>query len=124
MKDIIENIVSRNPQYKQEAFYYVARVIESLHEKIIREEQKRRHVSGRELVFEMVRLAGEDYGYLAYTVFEEWGIHTTGDIGEIVFLMVENEILAAQSSDSRNDFKDLCDLKKTFEEEYSDFNVK
>lgn len=123
MKDIIDSILQARSEYKREAYYYVARAIESLHDKIREEENRRRHISGRELVDGMISLAKEDYGYLAYAVFEEWGIRTTEDIGTIVFLMVEEGILAAQSSDSKKDFKDVCDLKKAFEEEYRDFSI-
>jgi len=121
MKDIIDDIVSKHPQYRREAFYYVAKAIESLHDKINEKENKRRHISGKELVLEMIALAKEDYGYLAFAVFEEWGINITEDIGEIVFIMVENEILSAQSSDSKDDFISICNLKTVFEEEYQDY---
>ena len=71
----------------------------------------------------MVSLAKEDYGFLALTVFKEWGIHTTEDIGEIVFIMVENGILSAQSSDSKDDFINICNMKTVFEEEYQDYKL-
>ena len=69
MIDVIDRIALQNPKYKKEAFYYVARAIESSHEKIRKKEHRRRHISGRELVDEIVTLAREDFGFLAKTVF-------------------------------------------------------
>jgi uncharacterized repeat protein (TIGR04138 family) len=123
MDDIIEQLAVKSGKYKKEAFYYIAKAIESSHEKIKRKEHKRRHISGQELVDEIVMIAREEYGFLAKTVFKDWGIENTEDIGEIVFLMVDNGILTAQSSDSKDDFKDLFNLADMLEDRYDDFDT-
>lgn len=123
MIDVIERIASQNRGYEKEAFYYIARAIESSHEKIKKREKRKRHISGSELVEEIVDMAKEEYGYLAKTVFNEWRIKTTEDIGEIVFIMVKNGILSAQKSDSKDDFKNLFDFAKVFEKDYNRFDL-
>lgn len=123
MIDVIERIASQNRGYEKGAFYYIAKAIESSHEKIKKKEKRKRHISGSELVEEIVNMAKEEYGYLAKTVFDEWGIKTTEDIGEIVFIMVKNGILSAQKSDSKDDFKNLFDFAKVFERDYNRFEL-
>ena len=49
------------------------------------------HVSGQELLCGVLRNAREKWGLLAPVVLHSWGVNHTEDIGEIVFLMVEDE---------------------------------
>ena len=49
------------------------------------EETAERHVTGQELC-EAIRLyALHQYGYMAKIVLNSWGLHNTGDFGEVVF---------------------------------------
>ena len=47
------------------------------------ETEPERHVSGQELCEAIREFALEQYGYMAKTVLNNWGIHGTGDIGEM-----------------------------------------
>ena len=123
MIDVIERLADQSGKYRKEAFYYVARAIESSHERIREEEKQRRHISGSELVDEVIALGRDEFGYLAKAVLDYWGIRKTEDIGEIVFMMVDNGILSAQDSDSKQDFANLCDLTAVFEDQYTDFEA-
>jgi len=52
------------------------------------EDVAERHVSGRELC-EAIRLfALDQFGYMAKTVLNSWGVRRTGDFGEIVFNLI------------------------------------
>ncbi|MFH1707956.1 MAG: Minf_1886 family protein [Planctomycetota bacterium] len=123
MIDIVERLANQDKRYHKDAFYYVARAIESSHEKIRRKERKRRHITGQELVAEVVDLASDDFGRLAELVFDAWGVRTTLDIGEIVFLMVANGILSAQESDSKEDFRDVCEFAHAFDRDYNAYDL-
>src|SRR5690606_15875792 len=48
-----------------------------------------RHVTGQQLCEAMRLYAHQQYGYLAKQVLNHWGIHSTGDFGEIVFNLIE-----------------------------------
>ena len=54
-------------------------------------------------------------GFLARTVFAEWGIYQTADFGEIVFNLVEVGHLSKQETDSKEDFGDVFDFEEAFE---------
>jgi uncharacterized repeat protein (TIGR04138 family) len=51
---------------------------------------------------------------MAVTVFEEWGIHSCQDFGEIVFNMVDIGLLAKTEKDSRADFSDGYEFFEAF----------
>jgi uncharacterized repeat protein (TIGR04138 family) len=55
---------------------------------------------------------------MARTVLGHWGIHTTEDLGEIVFSMVECGVLIKQEEDRREDFRNLYDFTEAFEDNY------
>ena len=68
-------------------------------------EEKPNHVSGQELLSGIRALAIEQFGPMALAVLEEWGVRRCEDFGEIVFNMVDNNLLAKTTEDSRDDFK-------------------
>jgi len=85
---------------------------------VIDELDEPRHISGQELAAGVRGLALERYGPMARAVLEHWGIHTTEDIGDIVFAMVEFGILTKQDEDRREDFRDVFDFAEAFEQNY------
>jgi uncharacterized repeat protein (TIGR04138 family) len=84
-----------------------------------RRRQAERHVSGQQLC-EAARLYGlQQYGYLAPTVLATWGIRRTGDIGEIVFNMIEIGQMRKTRSDRREDFQDVYGFDEAFARDLS-----
>lgn len=75
------------------------------------------HISGFELLEAMRRLACERWGCLARRVLESWGVRTTDDVGEIVFLMVDDEELEwkRRESDTKAEFHDVYDFRSVFD---------
>ena len=97
--------------YGVEAFQFVLGALEHTQQMF----PVRRHVTGRELLDGILAHGKEEFGPMALSVFEHWGIHTTEDFGRIVFKMVEAGVLSKTDQDSLSDFKDVYDLKKVFE---------
>ena len=52
---------------------------------------------------------------MAITVLNEWGIHSTSDIGEIVFNLIASGDLDKTPSDKRSDFDDVFDFAKALQ---------
>ncbi len=73
-----------------------------------------RHVTGQELLDGLRQHALLQFGPMAITVFEEWGIRTCQNFGEIVFNMVEIGLLAKTEKDSRDDFQNGYDFTEAF----------
>jgi len=110
----INDILLREARYKREAYRFVQ---ESL-EYTVRRRGKRGHVSGRELAYGVRDLARERFGLMAKTVLNQWGIRATGDIGQLVFNMVEEEIMIKQDSDAHEDFENVYDFDEAFGKGY------
>jgi uncharacterized repeat protein (TIGR04138 family) len=77
-----------------------------------------RHICGRELAEGCRDLALDRYGVMARHVLGFWGIHTTRDLGEIVFALVECGVLVKQDDDSLGDFEDVFEFHDAFERDY------
>jgi uncharacterized repeat protein (TIGR04138 family) len=63
-------------------------------------------------------LALREYGLLARTVFRLWGINSTADVGEIVFNLVEANLMSKTAQDARDDFRDVYDLDQVLVRDY------
>lgn len=74
----------------------------------------RRHLSGPELAWACRDFALEQFGLLAPTVLRHWGIHTTDDIGRIVFHLIDVALLARQPTDLVEDFDRVYDFADAF----------
>jgi len=107
----LRKLVESDGRYHLEAVIFLHEALETT----IKMVGKQRHVTGRELLEGVRRLALERHGMMARVLFESWGVRTTGDIGEIVFLLVENGVWGRTETDDRRDFKDVYDLKEVFE---------
>jgi uncharacterized repeat protein (TIGR04138 family) len=79
---------------------------------------RERHVTGQELCEAIRRYALEQYGYMAKTVLNGWGIHTTADFGEIVFNLIRIGQMRKTPTDSVDDFKDVYDFDVAFKQQF------
>ena len=77
-----------------------------------------RHVTGQELCEAIRRFALQQYGLMAKTVLGNWGIHETGDFGEIVFNLIRIGRMRKTPHDRREDFDDVYDFETAFREEF------
>jgi uncharacterized repeat protein (TIGR04138 family) len=51
-------------------------------------------------------------------VLEHWGVRSTSDFGDVVFTLVELDLLMSQASDTRDEFVDVFDFDQAFERDY------
>jgi uncharacterized repeat protein (TIGR04138 family) len=77
-----------------------------------------RHVTGQELCEAIRRYALDQYGYMAKTVLNSWGIHGTGDFGEIVFNLIRARQMRKTPADMRVDFDNIYDFDVAFREQF------
>lgn len=71
-----------------------------------------RHVSGQQLCEAIRQYALKQYGLLANSVLNHWGVRTTGDFGEIVFNLIDIGQMKKTDQDRREDFEDVFDLSE------------
>ncbi|MCE9532162.1 MAG: hypothetical protein K8T89_13735 [Planctomycetes bacterium] len=122
----VSEIVRHDPRYASEAYEFLFEALAHTQQMLDRVPVKvepdpgpQYHVSGPELLRGACDLALQEFGLLAKTVFHQWGIHRTDDIGEIVFNLIEAELLSKTDSDDRNDFHDVFDLDRTLSDGYT-----
>ncbi len=113
MSDIyqgIRSILEDDPRYSRAAYFFLFEALE--HTLKLREQDG--HVSVENLLEGIRLLAIARFGLLAKTVFNDWGVHATEDFGEIVFNLIERDLMRKTDSDSRDDFADGYDFEVAF----------
>lgn len=120
LEDKIQNVRRRDRRYSRHAYYFVLDALDYTMTHLGRDQLtgEDRHVGGRELLAGVREYAAEQYGPMADLVFERWGIRAAGDFGEIVFNLVDAELLSRRATDSRLDFVDGIDFRDEFAEKH------
>jgi uncharacterized repeat protein (TIGR04138 family) len=77
-----------------------------------------RHLTGQELCEALRRYAVDQYGLMAKVVLNSWGLHKTGDFGEIVYNLIEIGMMKKSKTDRREDFDDAYDFDQAFNEQF------
>lgn len=111
---VMSRIRAAEPRFDEGAYLFVLAALE-FHQSRLPE---RRHISGRELAESVRDLALQRFGVLSRQVLEHWGVRTTADIGDIVFLLVDLGMLISQPADTRDEFVGVYDFDQAFERDY------
>lgn len=82
-----------------------------------RQSGEEEHITGQELLEGIRVLAIRQFGFMAHTVFRQWGVRATNDFGHIVFHLVECGQMRKTESDQLSDFCDVYDFEEAFERE-------
>jgi uncharacterized repeat protein (TIGR04138 family) len=76
------------------------------------------HLTGQQLCDAIRLYAADLYGLMAKVVLNSWGIRATRDFGEIVYNLIEIGEMTKSESDRREDFDDVYDFDKAFQQQY------
>ena len=112
----LETIATSRGDYQPQAYLFVLESLEMVLAKI----GESRHISGDTLLEGIKDLAKDRFGPMAKDVLNSWGVHTTLDLGHIVFHLVEAGLLSKTPEDSLSDFIDKYDFTQVFEVDYFD----
>jgi uncharacterized repeat protein (TIGR04138 family) len=121
----IQDIVRRDGRYAYEAYEFMFEALSHTQEMAGKvpiggeSPGEEHHVSGPEILMGAADLAREEFGFLARTVFHQWGVRRSDDLGEIVFNLIEAGLLSKTDTDSRADFHDVLDLDRALSEGYT-----
>ena len=77
-----------------------------------------RHVSGPELLAGFRDHALEQFGPMASTLMKEWGVRKCRDVGDMVFLLIEEQVFGKQESDRPEDFSEIFDFEDSLVEPF------
>lgn len=111
----LAQILAKDPRYSRDAYLFVREALDYTQKQVAKQTREQmRHISGQELLAGIRQFALDQFGPMAQTVFEDWGVHNCPDFGEIVFNMVEIGLLAKTEQDSREDFLKGYDFEEAF----------
>ena len=118
---------SQRLKYHQNAYRFVFQALQYTQERLDRKrhtsesesDEAAAHISGQELLSGIRDLALEQFGMLAGTVFNRWGVRGTEDFGRIVFELVERGEMRKTDRDRLSDFSDVFDFEETFDHDYT-----
>ena len=106
----MESIAEQHPAFPSRAYMFVLIALEYSVSRLPR----RRHLTGQELSHGIAEFARQQFGLLARDVLEGWGLKSTADFGEIVYILIEHGILSKTEEDSPEDFVGVFDFGTEF----------
>ena len=131
----LSQLLNRDRRYRLDAYAFVEEALGYAHEalgmgkpKVSVEEdeppppsaknQPERHLTGQELCEAIRQYAVEEFGYLAKSVLNSWGVHKTRDFGNIVFNLIEIGRMKKTRDDRLEDFDDVYDFDAAFRQSF------
>jgi uncharacterized repeat protein (TIGR04138 family) len=110
LDDFLAPILESDKRYTVDAYLFVREGLDHT----VRQLEKPRHVSGKELLEGIREYAILEFGPVTKRVLTEWGINNCLDFGHIVFNLVEHGLLGKTEEDSIEDFMNGYDFNDAF----------
>ncbi len=115
------DIVRTDRRYSYEAYEFVFQALEytqkmlgrTMDQSTVDPSEPRHHVTCRQLLDGARELAIREFGLMARVVLRQWGITSTDDFGEIVFNLIESQLMSKTDEDARTDFRGVFDLDES-----------
>lgn len=116
--EIVTLICKEDPRFDRRAYDFVRlgldHTVKELRKKDSARAERSRHVSGPELLDGLRAYALDQFGPLAKTVLNTWGVRRCRDFGDIVFNLIEYNVFSKTENDRREDFDDIFDFDEAF----------
>jgi uncharacterized repeat protein (TIGR04138 family) len=114
----LTELLRRDRRYHRDAYFFVFEALKHAHENMgmgqssagEEEDEAERHVTGQQLCEAIRQYAVQQFGLMAKSVLNEWGVRNTGDFGEIVFNLIDVKLMRKTESDRREDFNNVFDF--------------
>ena len=115
----VSDAVKHDPRYAADAYIFLRDALDTT----MKAMQKSRrdaltHVSGAELCEGVREYALQQFGPMVPTIFDAWNIHTTRDIGEMVFNLIHTGAFSRSESDRVEDFENVFLFADAFEKPF------
>jgi uncharacterized repeat protein (TIGR04138 family) len=116
LQSAVNRIRARDRRYAEDLYLFIIAGLDYTY----RRQGEIRHVCGGELVRGLCSFAKEQFGVMAFTILEQWGIRSTADFGAAVYQLIDEGILSKQENDELSDFDNVLDLRNILETHYFD----
>jgi uncharacterized repeat protein (TIGR04138 family) len=115
----VDQVRAKDSRYAREAYMFLREALDYTRKLVAKDGRgRRRHVTGQELLGGIREYALSQFGPMAITVLNEWGIHTCPDFGEIVFNLIDAGWLAKTKEDSKADFAGTYTFDEAFRQPF------
>ena len=107
-------------RYHRLAYVFVLEALNRAQAILGRPERKEadQHVSGTQLLEDFREMAYEQFGGMALTVFKQWRMTSTNDVGHIVWELIDRGNMRKTEEDRITDFFDLYSFEEVFGNRY------
>jgi uncharacterized repeat protein (TIGR04138 family) len=114
----LADLLRRDKRYHRDVYFFVFEALRYAQEQLGLgqpsssdiEDEEQRHVTGQQLCEAIRRYAVQQYGLMAKSVLNEWGVRSTSDFGEIVFNLIDIGQMKKTEADRREDFDGVFDF--------------
>jgi len=116
-QSVLDAIFKDDSRYHAGAYVFVRMALDFSVKKLSEKKalpQGAKHVSTAELLEGIRLFALETFGPMAAVLFEEWGVKTCEDFGNIVFNMIKVGELSKSENDRIEDFQNGYDFNTAF----------
>jgi len=113
--EALDSIISSDPRYQRDAYVFLRDALDftTKQEKKIKGVRVR-NLRGPKLRDGARRYALKEFGPMVMTVFDNWGIHSCEDVGNIVFNLISAGVFGKTEDDSIEDFKNVYRFEEAF----------
>jgi len=115
--EVVAIICKEDPRFDRRAYFVrlgLNRTVEEMVKRDSSRAERSHHVSGPELLDGLRAHALDQFGPLAKTVLNAWGITRCAHFGDIVFNLIEYNVFSKTENDRREDFSDIFDFDDAF----------
>ncbi len=124
--EVVALICKEDARFDRKAYDFVRlgldHTVKEMRKRDAARAERSRHVSGPELLAGLRAYALEQYGPLAKTVLNAWGVTRCQDFGDIVFNLIEYNVFSKTENDRREDFADLYEFDEAFVQPFQPAN--
>ncbi len=110
----LDQVVSLDPRYSREAYGFLREALEFTQKKRRKSRAESTHVSANELLAGFREYSLQQFGPMGLTVLEYWGVRSTGDVGRMVFNLIEAGVFGRADDDRIEDFENGFSFEEAF----------
>ena len=112
--ETLDQVVERDPRYSREAYGFLREALEFTQKKRRKSRAESTHVSANELLEGFREYSLQQFGPMGLTVLEYWGVRSTGDVGRMVFNLIEAGVFGRADDDRIEDFENGFSFVEAF----------
>ena len=112
--ETLDQVVTSDPRYTKEAYGFLREALEFTQKRRRKSRAESTHVSANELLEGFREYSLQQFGPMGLTVLEYWGVRSTGDVGRMVFNLIEAGVFGRADDDRIEDFENGFSFEEAF----------